>query len=206
MVYSFEHSIAYLSGMMFLRCNQTHPGRTLANYSPPMPMRFDVRSTSSACLLENNHGGRAGCDGMNSSYCGPSRKSHNAKAPAKLSVPRKMLVILFNESIHLFNRRKVARLVRPSRVVRSQVELSPASLTEIAISSNDGGIRGVWGAVRDQGDCHSEARNYRSNIDPDGSDRRGVAGARRLEHNGYDNPDFPDVPISSVPGLRRTMA
>jgi len=139
-----EHSIAYLSGMMFLRCNRTHQG-TLASCSPLTPMRLDVRPTSSACLLENNHGGRAGCDGMNSSYCGPSRKSHNAKAPAKLSVPRKMLVILLNESIHLFNRRKVARLVRPSRVVRSQVELSPASLTEIAISSNHGGIRGCLG-------------------------------------------------------------
>jgi len=89
----------------------------------------------------------------------------------------------------------VARLVGPSRFIRSQVELSPASLTEIAISGNDGGIRGVWGAVRDQGDFHPDARNYRSNTDLMAQIDAGSPGARRREHNGYDNPDFPEVPI-----------
>src|SRR5215472_18745655 len=34
----------------------------------------------------------------------------------------------------------------------------------------------------------------------------GSPGARRLEHNEYDNPGFPDLPIWSVPGLMRTIA
>jgi len=114
-----EHSIAYLSGMMFLRCNRTHQG-TLASCSPLTPMRLDVRPTSSACLLENNYGGRVGCFGMTSSYCGPSRKSHNTKALEQLSVPRKRLVILSNEIIHLFNRASQGALSKFRKAMCSQ--------------------------------------------------------------------------------------
>ena len=114
-----EHSIAYLSGMMFLRCNRTSEG-TLTSYFPPMPMCFEVRPTSSTCLLENYPGGRAGCFGMTSSCCGPSRKSHNAKAPEKLSVPCKILVILSNESIHLFKRASQGTLRKFRKTTRSQ--------------------------------------------------------------------------------------
>jgi len=105
--------------MMFLRCNRTSEG-TLTSYFPPMPMCFEVRPTSSTCLLENNPGGRAGCFGMTSSCCGPSRKSHNAKAPEKLSVPCKILVILSNESIHLFKRASQGTLRKFRKTTRSQ--------------------------------------------------------------------------------------
>ena|SRR5215813_5280958 len=90
-------------------------------------------------------------------------------------------------------RRKLARLAGPSRVVRSQVELLP------------------WQRLRYRGMmAASEAFSARSEIretairmlETMGQTQTLVAqidaespGARRLEHNGYDNPDLPEVPI-----------
>src|SRR5215813_103644 len=90
-----DHSTAYLSGMMFLRCNRTHQG-TLASYPHPTPMRFDVRPTSPAWLLENDHGGCAGCDAGLPPTAGQAENLTTRRLSEKLSVSCKMLVILLN--------------------------------------------------------------------------------------------------------------